>query len=88
METIEHLPRVSTWNTGALYTAEGQVMVAQLFADGRIIFRDFSRMIWGELKSKPMWVLRSDEDLRRFVDAEYLHNRYSYSDDAALLRRA
>ena len=74
------------WNTGALYTDEGQIIVAELLAD-RIIFRDFSRMIWGAINLPKYMTIRTPYALREYVDSAYLHNRYRYDAEAAKLRR-
>src|SRR5262245_29099183 len=81
----------TTWNTGARYTSEGQVITAEMDTDKqRVIFADHSRCICGVLTAPyPSWIDYPDQ-LRHFVMGEYLHNRYRYdvTGDAMCLRRA
>lgn len=68
----------TTWNTGRLYTREGQIMVAAQLDDGTILFADLSRMIDGHMP-KPARAITSKADLQRHVDDRYLHNAYQTS---------
>lgn len=78
-----------TWNTGRLYTRAGQIMVAEMQPDGSILFHDTSRMIAGRIAAAP-YALLSCGDMARYVDVEYLHNRYTHAaeDQAAFSLRA
>lgn len=82
-----------TWNTGALYSAEGQVITAEFdFETGRVIFKDHSRSIDGVFRERlPLRCARLDDEghLRAWLVTEYLHNRYDFdaSGDAGRLQR-
>ena len=60
-----------TFNTGRKYTAAGQRIVAFLFNDGTVIFRDVDRCIDGVFTNKPTTGLRQS-----WVMQEYDYNRY------------
>ena len=75
------------WNTGALYCAEGQIIVAELLEDC-ILFRDHSRMIWGRIELPKYFPIADEYDLKERVYTAYLHNRYTYDSRAELLKRS
>ena len=65
-----------TWNTGARYTSEGQVITAQLLEDC-IIFLDHSRGINGTIKLPKYIPITDVERLKVHVMDRYLHNDYN-----------
>lgn len=88
MEQAKHPEPVvrSVWNTGAHYTAEGQIITALLYSDGMVLFFDHCRLIAGRMQTTlastcPQTVLRS-----AVMDA-YLHNRYDIDMCASSLPR-
>jgi hypothetical protein len=40
-----------TFNSGRMYSAEGQIITAELHEDGKVLFDDSSRHIWGEFQA-------------------------------------
>ena len=65
-----------TWNTGRLYTPNGQQITA-LLTEGRLLFKDHSRLICGEI-TEPY----DGSDLQTFVMKHYDANRYAMSVEA------
>lgn len=74
------------WNTGAKYTAEGQVIRAVEQAGGSILFADFSRMIYGAIEA-PCFPVQSDARFQEYVQAKYLRGHYEMSCEAMSLER-
>jgi hypothetical protein len=88
MEQTKHPTPVvrHVWNTGAHYTAEGQIITGLLYDDGTVLFFDHSRLIAGRMQTTlastcPATVLRS-----AVMDA-YLRNRYEMDMRASSLPR-
>ena len=74
---------ITAWNTGCLYTEEGQVILALPLEGQRVAFYDTSRGIPGIIHTGNARVVQ--EDLKRLVDVAYLHGIYvgvSYQDEA------
>lgn len=76
-----------TFNTGRLYTAEGQVITAELH-DDRVLFKDHSRLICGEVVEPYPRPLTSLDHFVRWVMHRYDSNQYRMSVDAIGLDRA
>jgi hypothetical protein len=68
-------PLVAQWNTGRLYQRDGQRIGAELESDRkgvRVLFRDYSRMIDGEIAVVPgVPVPVTADRLKAFVMAAY-----------------
>jgi len=65
------------WNTGRLYSAEGQIIRATYDGAETILFHDFTRMISGEIiVSIFAGRIETEEKLRRVVLSYYDDNRY------------
>ena len=70
-----------TWNTGRLYTDEGQIITAELCADC-ILFADHSRGIVGRIELPQLLRIELPSQLARHVMDRYDHGRYSiYTQD-------
>ena len=69
------------WNTGRLYSAEGQIIRAKVQSDGSILFADISRSIDGRI-AKPTVPVTQEGMLQRLVDSKYLHNDYKSDADS------
>ena len=71
-----------TFNTGRLYTKEGQIVTAELRDNRTVAFDDHSRMIWGEFQlsefslGDTIWP-RDPEAFARCVMKEYDAHRYT-----------
>ena len=72
------------WNTGVLYTRQGQVIRAVQQKDGSILFVDLSRGISGRIEP-PNETLSDVFSLRDYVMQSYQHNRYRGDAAAAQL---
>jgi hypothetical protein len=68
-----------TWNTGRLYAADGQVIVATRHDDGVVTFMDHSRGIDGELNVVFSGKNGLPFDLQAVVMNAYDHNNYKGS---------
>lgn len=77
-----------TWNTGASYTREGQVITAQLL-DDCVIFMDHSRYVCGTIKLPKFRIITDTEHLKSHVMFHYLRNDYDQShwNDSMALKR-
>jgi len=62
------------FNTGRLYTANGQSIRARVCNDGSIIFADDSRGVDGRI-AKPKFPPTNDEELQGYIMSAYDHNR-------------
>ena len=71
-----------TFNSGAQYTPEGQIISYYITGQWEILFKDHSRMITGKLDMLPddiqFEIEECNMDIRHIIMREYLHNRYSY----------
>ena len=65
------------FNTGRLYTREGQVIRAIQVDDGTILFADDSRQIDGRLAAPKFSDVTTFEGLRDYVMLRYDHNEYT-----------
>ena len=61
------------WNTGRGYSAEGQIITAELLED-HVAFYDRSRGISGSFDLPSLPIL-TEADLKRFVMHNYDHNK-------------
>ena len=71
-----------TFNTGRLYTAEGQIITARYDAqDEKIYFTDHSRMIADQMIDHPddHWRPMTELRLAETVMKAYDHGRYTYA---------
>ncbi|MBD9544281.1 hypothetical protein IB276_33080 [Ensifer sp. ENS04] len=74
-----------TFNTSRQYTALGQVVTAHVL-DDRVLFKDHSRLICGEITSTP---LSEDVDvIAHWVMARYDKNEYRMSTEAINLEQS
>ena len=64
------------WNTGRLYTTEGQVIRAETQPDGTILFWDRSRSVGGRI-AQPNVQIFNERDLRDYVMTAYDQNDYT-----------
>jgi hypothetical protein len=74
-----------TFNTGRMYDQDGQIITAVLYDDGKVIFDDSSRHIWGEFQTKDVdfvkawWPTRPEAFatavMRRYDTYEYQMGR-------------
>lgn len=69
------------WNTGRLYTDNGQPIVAQRVEEG-IIFKDMARMIFGLIPLAQGVHLHDEFHLRELTMANYDHHNYRWDQRA------
>jgi hypothetical protein len=69
------------WNTGRLYTAEGQRIVAEVTASG-VHFYDMSRGVGGTVALPSYSTLSDTYSVRQHVMNAYDHNRYSSTEES------
>lgn len=63
------------WNTGRVYTAQGQIIRAKILKDGSIVFADISRVIAGHIETTRERI-NTEGDLEKFVMRHYDNNEY------------
>jgi len=80
MNTTETATRYE-WNTGRLYTAEGQRIVAEVTASG-VHFYDMSRGVGGTVALPKYSTLSDTHAVRRHVMDAYDHNRYASTEES------
>lgn len=68
----------TAWNTGALYTSEGQRIAARIVGD-TVIFNDIDRGIWGEFPIASGASIGDKFKLRDLTMANYNVGNYSMS---------
>jgi hypothetical protein len=64
------------WNTGRLYVAAGQQVSAHKTEDGRVLFYDHSRMIFGKITVEVPFTPRA-------IQGAYDKNQYQYDGEAS-----
>jgi len=74
-------PARHEWNTGRLYTAEGQRIVAEVTATG-VHFYDMSRGVGGTVALPTYSTLSDTYSVRQHVMSAYDHNRYVSTEEA------
>ena len=79
------------WNTGAHYTAEGQVIRAKVEGDS-VRFVDFSRGIWGVMAlptpaEQRSTIVASESRFKEWVHGKYLRNDYTPTFELPLPRK-
>jgi hypothetical protein len=74
-------PARHEWNTGRLYTAEGQRIVAEVTATG-VHFYDMSRGVGGTVALPTYSTLSDTYSVRQHVMSAYDHNHYSSTEES------
>jgi hypothetical protein len=74
-------PARHEWNTGRLYTAEGQRIIAEVTATG-VHFYDMSRGVGGTVALPTYSTLSDTYSVRQHVMAAYDHNRYASTEES------
>jgi len=75
-------PKVWGFNTGRLYQADGQRITVAEMPDGRVLFNDHGRGIFGALK----YEAKLGPPTARQVMTRYDHNEYTWDMDAAVIK--
>ena len=74
------------FNTGRFYRSHGQRISAVLYADGRVLFNDHSRVIGGEMINRnpetfsPEWVMHQYDKMFYTMSCEALGLKYQGDD--------